>query len=110
MTVPSTILLRSGLIVLGQRPRRVVYSILGSTSTMLHRSKTRSRLTVKPTNSAYRRHSGRLTQLGFSLHKALLGDHLSSYNLNEGNEMQLYCRTANEFDPSSCTCHSKSSH
>lgn len=98
MTVPSTILLRGGLIVLGQRLRRAVCSILGSTSIMLHRSKTRSRLTVKPTNSDYRRYSGMLTQLGFSLHKALFEDHSSSSRLNEGNDMQLYDRMADEFD------------
>lgn len=87
MTVPSTILLRGGLIVLGQRLRRAVCSILGSTSTMLHRSKTRSRLTVKPTNSAYRRYSGMLTQLGFLLHKDLFGDRSSFYRLGESSEM-----------------------
>lgn len=82
-TTPCTTSLRGGLTVPRQRLRRVVFSILGSTSTMLHRSRTRSRLTVTLASSAYRKSSGVQTQPGFSPHRDLLGDHSSSCRLNK---------------------------
>lgn len=87
MIAPFTTLPRGGLIVLGQRLRRVVFSSPGSTSTMLHRSKTRSRLMVKSTNSAYKTSSGTSTQLEFLHHKDSLGDPSSSYRPNDSSEL-----------------------
>lgn len=88
-TVPFTTSLRGGLTVPRQRLRRLVFPILGSTSTMLHRFRTRSRLTVKLASSAYRKSSGVRTRREFSPHRDLFGALLSSYELNSKSVVRL---------------------
>lgn len=81
MTLPFTALLRGGLIVPGQRPRRRVSFTLGSILIMQVHFRTHSRPTVKLANFDFRRSSGTQTRREYSLHKDLSGAHSNCYDL-----------------------------